>query len=92
MADSLKVQLGKSDLPDGYAAGIHRFGEKAAFNLTSKYYCYDDPNKGTYVFFKNEDNRFDVLRRFSGYWCNSRTCSCYPSDCAGNGIDEKEKK
>ena len=55
LADSLKVQLGKSDLPDGYAAGIHRFGEKAAFNLTSKYYCYDDPNKGTYVFFKNEE-------------------------------------
>ena len=55
LADSFKVQLGKADLPDGYAAGIHRFGEKAAFNLTSKYYCYDDPNKGTYVFFKNEE-------------------------------------
>ena len=55
MADSFKVQFGKADLPDGYSAGIHRFGEKAAFNLTSKYYCYSDPNEGTYVFFKNEE-------------------------------------
>lgn len=34
--------------------GIHRFGEKPAFNLTSKYYCYNDDVKGTYVYFKNE--------------------------------------
>jgi hypothetical protein len=53
LADSLKFVNGSSELPDGYTAGVHRFGEKGAFNLTSKYYCYNDPNNGTYVFFKN---------------------------------------
>ena len=52
LADSLKVQTGKSDLPEGYSIGIHRFGEKAAFNLTSELFCYNDAPKGTYVFFK----------------------------------------
>ena len=53
LADSLKFVNGSAELPDGYTAGIHRFGEKGAFNLTSKYYCYNDPNNGTYIFFKN---------------------------------------
>ena len=56
LADSLKMQWG-SKLPDGYSTGIHRFGEKAAFNLTSLFYCYNDPNKGTYVYYKH-DNAF----------------------------------
>ena len=54
LADSLKVKMGKGDAPEGYTAGIHRFGEQNAFNLTSKLYCYNDPNDGTYVFFKND--------------------------------------
>ena len=54
LADSLKVKMGKGDAPEGYTAGIHRFGENNAFNLTSKLYCYNDPNDGTYVFFKND--------------------------------------
>ena len=56
LADSLKMQSGKSS-PDGYTTGVHRFGEKAAFNLTSLYYCYNDPNEGTYVYYKH-DNAF----------------------------------
>jgi hypothetical protein len=54
LADSLKVKMGKGDAPEGYTTGIHRFGEQNAFNLTSKLYCYNDPNDGTYIFFKNE--------------------------------------
>ncbi len=54
LADSLKVKLGKGDAPEGYTNGIHRFGEKDTFNLTSKLYCYNDPSEGTYVFFKND--------------------------------------
>ncbi|MBR1482108.1 MAG: hypothetical protein IJ598_03960 [Ruminococcus sp.] len=54
LADSLKVKMGKGDAPEGYTAGIHRFGEQNAFNLTSKLYCYNDPNDGTYVYFKND--------------------------------------
>ena len=56
LADSLKMQSGKSS-PNGYTTGVHRFGEKAAFNLTSLYYCYNDPNEGTYVYYKH-DNAF----------------------------------
>ncbi|MBR1482109.1 MAG: hypothetical protein IJ598_03965 [Ruminococcus sp.] len=54
LADSLKLKTGKGDAPEGYTTGIHRFGEQNAFNLTSKLYCYNDPNDGTYVFFKND--------------------------------------
>ena len=54
LADSLKLKTGKGDMPEGYTTGIHRFGEQNAFNLTSKLYCYNDPNDGTYVFFKND--------------------------------------
>ena len=54
LADSLKVKMGKGDIPEGYTTGIHRFGEQNAFNLTSKLYCYNDPNDGTYVYFKND--------------------------------------
>ena len=54
LADSLKVKMGKGDAPEGYTTGIHRFGEQNAFNLTSKLYCYNDPNDGTYVYFKND--------------------------------------
>ncbi len=54
LADSLKLKMGSGNMPEGYTTGIHRFGETNAFNLTSKYYCYNDPNDGTYVYFKNE--------------------------------------
>ncbi len=54
LADSLKVKMGSGDMPEGYTTGIHRFGEKNAFNLTSRLYCYNDPNNGTYVYFKND--------------------------------------
>ncbi len=54
LADSLKLKMGNGDAPDGYTNGIHRFGEKDVFNLTSKLYCYNDPNEGTYVYFKND--------------------------------------
>ena len=54
LADSLKLKMGNGDIPEGYTTGIHRFGESNAFNLTSKFYCYNDPYDGTYVYFKNE--------------------------------------
>ena len=54
LADSLKIKMGSGDVPEGYTTGIHRFGEQNAFNLTSKLYCYNDPNDGTYVYFKND--------------------------------------
>ncbi len=55
LADSLKLKMGNGNAPDGYTNGIHRFGEKdVVFNLTSRLYCYNDPNDGTYVYFKNE--------------------------------------
>ena len=78
LADSLKVQWGTKS-PDDYTTGIHRFGEKAAFNLTSLYYCYNDPNKGTFVYYKNDNASvmsrisqaagwFGILRRHDRTW------------------------
>ena len=55
LADSLKLKMGKGNAPEGYTTGIHRFGEKTVFNLTSApNYCYNDPYDGTYVYFKND--------------------------------------
>ena len=61
LADSFKVVKGNSDLPDGYEIGIHRFGQGAAFNLTSKSFCYNDKPNGTYVYFKNAKDTVAVL-------------------------------
>ncbi len=56
LADSLKVKLGDGPAPEGYDTGIHMFGETAAQNLTTTKgdICYNDPNEGTYVFFKRD--------------------------------------
>lgn len=48
------IVTGTTELPGGYETGIHRFGEVPAFNLTSKYYCYNDEPNGTYVYFRND--------------------------------------
>ena len=56
LADSLKLKLGKGGAPEGYTTGIHMFGEEAVQNLTDEKsgYSYNDPNEGTYVFFKRD--------------------------------------
>ncbi len=48
---------GPSVIPSGYTElGIHNFETKNAYNLTSKYYCYNDPNQGTYVYFQVDES------------------------------------
>ncbi len=54
LADSLKLKMGEGDAPEGYETGIHKFGQKTAFNLTYPKYCYRDPYGGTFVYFKTE--------------------------------------
>ena len=56
LADSLKLKLGKGEAPEGYTTGIHMFGDEAVQNLTDvkSGYSYNDPNEGTYVFFKRD--------------------------------------
>ena len=61
LANSLMVQKGSDSLPKGYETGIHRFGEGAAFNLTSEYYCYNDKPEGTYVYFKNDTETVETM-------------------------------
>ena len=56
-ADSLKVVTGTNSIPSGYSElGIHNFENTNAYNLTSKYYCYNDPNNGTYVYFQVDES------------------------------------
>ena len=61
LADSLMVQKGSDKLPNGYETGIHHFGEGAAFNLTSEYYCYNDTPDGTYVYFRNDTETVETM-------------------------------
>ena len=54
LADSLKVVVGSAEVPQGYETGIHMFGEKAAFNLNNKLYCWNQKAKSVMVYFKTE--------------------------------------
>ena len=57
IADGLKVVTGTNSIPSGYSElGIHDFETTSAYNLTSKYYCYNDPNNGTYVYFQVDES------------------------------------
>jgi hypothetical protein len=70
LADSLKFKLGKGGAPEGYTTGIHMFGEEAVQNLTdaskSMPLCYNDPNEGTYIFFKRDTAKTAAGSLFSG--------------------------
>ena len=52
LASSLKVVVGDTAVPQGYETGIHMFGEKAAFNLNDKHYCWNQSAKTIMVYFK----------------------------------------
>ena len=52
LADSLKVVVGNATVPQGYTTGIHFFGEKAAFNLNNKNYCWNQSAKSVMVYYK----------------------------------------
>ncbi len=70
LADSLKFKHGKGGAPEGYTTGIHMFGEEAVQNLTdaskSMPLCYNDPNEGTYIFFKRDTAKTAAGSLFSG--------------------------
>ena len=52
LAKSLKAVVGSATVPEGYETGIHMFGEKAAFNLNNKLYCWNQSAKSVMVYFK----------------------------------------
>ena len=52
LASSLKVVVGSMTVPQGYDTGIHMFGEKAAFNLNSSDYCWNQSAKSVMVYYK----------------------------------------
>ncbi len=52
LADSFKVVVGDTAVPQGYETGIHMFGESAAFNLNNKLYCWNQKAKSIMVYYK----------------------------------------
>ena len=54
LANSLKAVAGSSEVPQGYETGIHMFGEKAAFNLNNKLYCWNQKAKSIMVYYKTD--------------------------------------
>ncbi len=54
LASSLKVVVGDTTVPQGYDTGIHMLGEKAAFNLNNKLYCWNQSAKSVMVYYKVE--------------------------------------
>ena len=74
-ADSLKVVTGTNSIPSGYSElGIHNFETTSATNLTSTFYCHNDPNKGTYVYFQLDEA---VLKRASVAGSNFSTGTAF---------------
>ena len=55
LASSLKVVVGKVDVPAGYTTGIHMFGSDAAFNLNNPYYDWANDAPSVYVYFQTDD-------------------------------------
>ena len=55
LASSLKVVVGKVDVPAGYTTGIHMFGSDAAFNLNNPYYDWNNDAESVYVYFQTDD-------------------------------------
>ena len=56
IASSLKVVVGKEDIPSGYETGIHMFGSKTAFNLNSNLYDWNNSAPSVFVYFKTDSN------------------------------------
>ena len=55
LASSLKVVVGKTDIPAGYETGIHMFGTDAAFNLNSSLYDWANDAPSVYIYFRTDD-------------------------------------
>ena len=60
LADSFKVIITSSGMaqgvPQGYETGIHMFGDKAAFNLNDKRFCWNQKADSIMVYFKVDKN------------------------------------
>ncbi len=54
LADSFKVVVGSTAVPQGYETGIHFFGEGAAFNLNDKRFCWNEKAKSVMVYYKTD--------------------------------------
>ena len=54
VADSFRVVVGTTEVPEKYDASIHMFGEKSAANMTNSVYTYNDSNNGIYVYYKTD--------------------------------------
>ena len=56
IASSLKAVVGSSTIPAGYSGGIHFFGSKAAFNLNSNLYDWNESAKSIFVYYKTDSS------------------------------------
>ena len=65
LASSLKVVVGNTTVPEGYNTGIHMFGEKAAFNLNNKLYCWNQKAKSIMVYYKTDNSASAAASNFT---------------------------
>ncbi len=65
LANSFKVVVGSTAIPSGYEKGIHFFGEKAAFNLNNKLYCWNQSAKSIMVYYKLDKSASTAGSNFS---------------------------
>ena len=53
-ADSFRVVVGSTDVPQGYEKAVHMFGQNSAANLTDSRYTYNDSMGGIYVYYQTD--------------------------------------
>ena len=68
LADSLKLQYGKKDMPEGCTQSLHRFTYTNTVDLGDTAWAYNNKKNGVYFFWDADENAFatDAASAFSG--------------------------
>ena len=58
IADSLKLEKGTAEHPEGYTKWLHMFGAPNALKIDDEQYCYRSDNNGMYLYWQGDENAF----------------------------------
>ena len=59
IADSLKLEKGTAEHPEGYTKWLHMFGAPNALKIDDEQYCYRSDNNGMYLYWQGDENAYE---------------------------------
>lgn len=59
IADSLKLEKGTAEHPEGYTKWLHMFGAPNALKIDDEQYCYRSDNNGMYLYWQGDEGAFE---------------------------------